>query len=71
MPEDRPYEPIESQEMTVEPDEAPISGLDPETSRGTAKERPYIPTEPRNIEETDDTHRNPKGYNTLLQLTNL
>ncbi len=71
IPEDRPYELVESQEVTIRPEQASISGLDPETSRGTAKERPRIPVEPRNIEETIDTHRNPKGYNTLLQLANL
>jgi len=31
MPEDRSCMPVESQEMTIEPDEAPISGLDPKT----------------------------------------
>ncbi len=30
-----------------------------------------MPVEPRNIEETDDTRRNPKGYNALLQLVSL
>ncbi len=71
MPEDRPYKPIESQEMTVMPEQASISGLDPKTSRGTAKERPYILVEPRDVEETDDTRRNPRGYNALLQLASL
>ncbi len=71
MPENRPYIFIESQEVTIEPDEAPINGLDFETSRRTARKRPYIPIKPRNIEETDDMHRNPKDYNALLQLTNL
>src|SRR6266566_3174661 len=71
MPEDRPYKPVESQEVTVRPEQASISGLNPETSRRTARERPYIPTEPRDVEETDNTHRNPKSYNTLLQLTSL
>jgi len=70
MPEDRPYVPVESQEVTVEPDEASISGLDPETSRRTAKERPYMLAEPRDVEETDNTYRNPRGYNALLQLVN-
>ncbi len=46
MPEDRPCVPVESQEVTVEPDEAPISGLDPETSRGTAREKPCVSAEP-------------------------
>ena len=45
--------------------------LDSKTSRRTAKEKPYIPAEPRDVEETDDTYRNPKGYNTLLQFANL
>src|SRR6266699_5898475 len=71
MPEDRPCKPIESQEMTIMPEQASIGGLDPETSRRPARERPYMPTEPRDIEETDDTHKNPKDYNALLQLTNL
>ncbi len=71
MPEDRPYIPVESQEVTVEPNEALIGGLNLETSRGTAKEKPYIPVEPRDIEETDVIYRNPKGYNVLLQLVNL
>ncbi len=57
--------------MTVGPDEAPISGLDLETSRRTAKERPYVFVKLWDVEETDDTYRNPKGYNTLLQLANL
>ena len=57
--------------MTIGPEQAFIDGLDLETSQKTAKKRFYIPVEPRNIEETDDTHRNPKGYNILLQLTNL
>jgi len=57
--------------MIVRLDETPINGLDPETSRKTAKERPYVPAEPRDVEETDDTHRNPKSYNALLQLVNL
>ena len=30
-----------------------------------------MPAEPRDIEETDDMRRNPKGYNALLQLANL
>ncbi len=33
---------IESQKMIIEFDEAPIDRLDPETSRGTVKERPYM-----------------------------
>ena len=71
MPENRPYKSIESQEVTIRPKQAPINRLDPETSRGTAKERPRIPAKPRNEKETDDLHKNPKGYNTLLQLANL
>ncbi len=69
--EDRPYEPVESQEVTVGPEQASIDGLDPETFRGTARERPYVPTESRDVEETDDTHKNPKGYNALLQFVSL
>ncbi len=57
--------------MTVRPKQASIGGLDPETSRRTAKERPYIPTEPRDIEKSDDTCKNPKDYNALLQLASL
>ena len=71
MPEDRPYEPIESQEMTVGPEQASIGGLDPKTSRKTIRERPCIPVKPRDVEETDDTCKNPKGYNVLLQFVNL
>ncbi len=71
MPEDRPYKPVESQEVTIRPDEALIGGLDPETSRGPARERLYVPAEPRDVEETDDTRRNPRDYNALLQLANL
>jgi len=71
MPEDRPYKPVESQEMTVRLKQASISGLNPETSRGTAKERPCMLAELRNVKETDDTCKNPKGYNILLQLINL
>ena len=66
MPEDRLYKPVESQEVTIGPNEVPIDGLNPETSRGTAKKRFYIPIELRDIEETDDTHKNPKNYNALL-----
>ncbi len=40
MPKDKPYVPVESQEMTIEPDEAPIGGLDPETSRKKLKKGP-------------------------------
>ncbi len=71
MPEDRPCVPVESQEVTVEPDEASISGLNPETSQGTARERPCVPAEPRDMEETDNTRRNPRGYNASLQLASL
>ena len=52
--------------MIVEPDEALIGGLDPETFRGTARERPCVPAESRDVEETGDTRRNPRGYNVLL-----
>src|SRR6266566_365979 len=71
MPEDRPCMPVESQEVTVEPNEAPIGGLNLETSRGTARERPCVFAEPRDVEETDDTRKNPRGYNALLQLASL
>jgi len=54
--------------VIVGPEQASIGGLGLETSQGTARERPYVPVELRDIEETDDTYRNPKGYNTLLQL---
>ncbi len=57
--------------MTIGPDEAPIGGLDLETSRKTARERPYMLAEPRDMEETDDTRRNSRGYNVLLQLVSL
>ena len=57
--------------MIVGPDEAPIGGLNLKTSRRTAKKRPYIPVEPRDVEEIDNTRRNPKGYNALLQLVSL
>ncbi len=69
--EDRPCEPVESQEVTVGPEQASIGGLDLETSRGTARERPYVSAEPRDVEETDDTRRNLRGYNVLLQLASL
>src|SRR6266566_704383 len=57
--------------MTVGLEQASISGLDPETSRGTVKKRPYVLAEPRDIEETDDMRRNLRGYNVLLQLASL
>jgi len=66
VPEDRPCEPVESQEVIVGLDEALISGLDLETSRGTARERPCMFVELRDVEETNDTCRNPRGYNVLL-----
>jgi len=66
VPEDRPYKLVESQKMIVKPEQAPISGLDPKTSRRTAKERPYILVKPWDIEETNDTRRNLRGYNALL-----
>ena len=66
MPEDRLCEPIKSQEVTIRLEQAPIGGLDPKTSRGTAKERPRMSTKPRDMEETDDTYKNPKDCNALL-----
>jgi len=57
--------------VIVEPNEAPIGRLDLETSRRTAKKRLCIPIELWDVEETDDTRRNPKDYNVLLQLANL
>ncbi len=69
--EDRPYELVESQEVTIRPEQAPISGLNLETSRGTVRERPCMPAKPRDVEETDNTRRNPKDYNALLQLVSL
>ncbi len=71
MPENRPYEPVESQEVIVGFKQVLISGLDLETSRETAKKRLRMFTEPRNIEETGDMRRNLKGYNALLQFANL
>ena len=71
MLEDRPYKPVESQEVTIGPKQTSIGGLDPETSRGTARERPCVFAEPRDVEETDDTRKNPRGYNALLQLASL
>ncbi len=52
--------------MTIRPKQASISRLNPETSRGTARKRPYMPTEPRDMEKTNDTYKNPKDYNVLL-----
>ncbi len=52
--------------MTVGFDEAFIGGLDLETFRGTARERPCVLAELRDVEETDDMRRNPRGYNVLL-----
>ncbi len=66
MSEDRPCISVESQEVTIEFNEAFIGGLNLEISRGTVKERFYMFAEPRNVEETGDTCRNPRGYNALL-----
>ena len=66
VPEDRPCVPVESQEVTVELDEASIGGLDLETFRTTARERLYMFVESRDVEETGDMCRNPRGYNVLL-----
>ncbi len=57
--------------MIVEFDEVFISGLDFETFRKTVKKRFYVLVEPRDVEETDDMRRNPRGYNVLLQLVSL
>ena len=57
--------------MTIGPDEAPIGGLDLEISRGTARERPCVPAELRDEVEMDNTRKNPKGYNALLQFVSL
>ncbi len=57
--------------MTVKPKQASIDGLNLETSQGTAKEKPYVPAEPRDIEETDNIYKNLKDYNALLQLASL
>ncbi len=57
--------------MTIKLEQASIGGLDFETSRGTARERPYMFAEPRDEEETDDLRRNLKGYNALLQFASL
>jgi len=71
IPEDRPYEPVESQEVIIGPKQASIGRLDLKTSRRTARERPYIPVEPRDVKKTDDMCKNPKDYNVLLQLASL
>jgi len=52
-------------------EQVPIGGLDPETFRGTVKERLRMFAEPRDMEETGDTRKNPKGYNALLQFVSL
>jgi|SRR6266699_562605 len=57
--------------MIIKPKQALINGLDLETFRRTTRERLRMFVEPRDMEETDDMHRNPKSYNTLLQLVNL
>ncbi len=57
--------------MTIELDEAPISGLNLETFRGTARKRPYMFAEPRDVEEIGDIYRNFRGYNVLLQFASL
>ena len=57
--------------MIVGFDEVSIGRLDLEISRGTVRERLCVFAEPRDVEETDDICRNPKGYNTLLQLVSL
>src|SRR6266566_3550688 len=71
MSEDRPYKPIESQEVIIGFEQAFINRLNPETSWGTARERPRIPVKPRDVEETGNTYKNLKDYNALLQLTSL
>ena len=71
MPEDRLYKLVESQEVIVGFEQASIDGLNLETSRETARERPYVPVKPRDEEETDDLRRNPRGYNALLQFVSL
>ena len=57
--------------MTVGPEQASIGGLDLETSRRTARERLCVSVEPRDVEETDNTRKNPRGYNVLLQFVSL
>jgi len=52
--------------VIVGPEQASIDELNLETSQRTAKERLCVFIEPRDIEETDNMHRNPKSYNTLL-----
>ena len=66
MPEDKSYKFVESQEVTIGPEQTLINGLNLETSRGTVKKRLRILVEPQDIEETDDMRRNLKGYNALL-----
>ena len=57
--------------MIVGPEQAPINGLNLETSRGTARERSRMLAELRDVEETGDICRNLKDYNVLLQFANL
>ncbi len=57
--------------MIVGLEQTSIGGLDLETFRGTARERPYVLVKPWDVEETDNTRRNLKGYNALLQFVNL
>ncbi len=52
--------------MIVELKQAFINRLNLETSRGTARKRPRIPVEFRNVKKTGDIYRNSKGYNVLL-----
>ena len=59
MPEDRSYKLMESQKVTIGLEQAFIDGLNPKISRGTAKERPRMFAEPRDVEETNNTRRKP------------
>ena len=66
VPEDKPCEPVESQKVTIGPEQAPIGGLNLKTSQRTARERPCVLVEPRDVEETGNTRINLRDYNILL-----
>jgi len=57
--------------MIIKPKQTPINKLNLETSWKPAKERLRIFVKPQDVKESDDIRRNPKRYNTLLQLVNL
>ena len=66
MFEDRPCESVESQEVIVRSEQVLISGLNPEISRRTTRERLRVFVEPRDVEETGNTRINLRDYNILL-----